>query len=91
MDTAALGERILAVRKQVEAAIPLDQLLEGEDSPGQRLLAFKKQAEEALNELLEGQSPGGGDAFAERPEVYVGGAFAGGLVVAIVLRALGPK
>ena len=29
------------------------------------------------------------DAFAERPEVYVGAAFAGGLLVATVLRVLG--
>ena len=91
MDTAALEQRLLAVRKQVEAVLPLDKLLEGEDSPGQRLLALKKQAEEAINELLEGQSAGGGDTFAERPEVYVGGAFAGGLAVAILLRAVGPK
>lgn len=29
------------------------------------------------------------DAFAERPELYVGAAFAGGLVLAGVLRLLG--
>ena len=29
------------------------------------------------------------DAFAQRPEVYVGAAFAGGLLVATVLRVLG--
>jgi hypothetical protein len=29
-----------------------------------------------------------GDAFAERPEVYVGAAFAGGLALALVLRRL---
>jgi len=43
----------------------------------------------------EGQSPADahaaaqGDAFAERPELYVGAAFAGGLVVAGLLRWLG--
>ena len=31
------------------------------------------------------------DAFAERPEVYVGGAFVGGLAVALILRALGNR
>ena len=31
------------------------------------------------------------DAFAERPEVYVGAAFAGGLVIAGVLRWLGNR
>ncbi|CAN5509780.1 hypothetical protein BH20ACT19_BH20ACT19_10780 [soil metagenome] len=39
-------------------------------------------------------SPAGGDeaghdAFAERPELYVGAAFAGGLVLAALLRVLG--
>lgn len=32
---------------------------------------------------------GGGDDFARRPELYVGAAFAGGLVLAQVLRRLG--
>lgn len=42
------------------------------------------------------QSPAGahaaadsGDAFAERPELYVGAAFAGGLVLAQILRRVG--
>jgi hypothetical protein len=45
----------------------------------------------------QGQSPADAqaaaetDAFAERPEVYVGAAFAGGLVVAGVLRWLGNR
>lgn len=37
---------------------------------------------------------GGGqddDAFAERPEVYVGAAFAGGLTLALALRWLGSR
>ncbi len=38
------------------------------------------------------QSPAGvaseSDAFAERPEVYVGAAFAGGLALALVVRKL---
>jgi hypothetical protein len=33
-------------------------------------------------------APEGPDAFAERPEVFVGAAFAGGLVLAQVLRRL---
>jgi hypothetical protein len=45
----------------------------------------------------QGQSPADAqaaaesDAFAERPEVYVGAAFAGGLVLAGVLRWLGNR
>jgi hypothetical protein len=45
----------------------------------------------------QGQSPADAqaaaetDTFAERPEVYVGAAFAGGLVVAGVLRWLGNR
>jgi hypothetical protein len=46
----------------------------------------------------QGQSPASAqaaatddDAFAERPEVYVGAAFAGGLVLAGVLRWLGKR
>jgi hypothetical protein len=41
-----------------------------------------------------GESPasahaaGGDDAFAERPEVFVGAAFAGGLVLAQILKRL---
>ena len=31
------------------------------------------------------------DPFAERPELYVGGAFVGGLAVALILRALGNR
>ena len=31
----------------------------------------------------------GHDAFAERPELYVGAAFAGGLIVATILRVIG--
>ncbi len=34
---------------------------------------------------------GEGDTFAERPEVFVGAAFAGGLGVALVLRWLGSR
>ena len=31
-----------------------------------------------------------GDPFSERPELFVGAAFAGGLALAILLRRLGP-
>ena len=37
----------------------------------------------------EGADIAGHDAFAEKPELYVGAAFAGGLLVAGVLRYLG--
>ncbi|MEK6228320.1 MAG: hypothetical protein AABM31_03210 [Actinomycetota bacterium] len=37
----------------------------------------------------EGADLAGHDAFAEKPELYVGAAFAGGLLVAGVLRYLG--
>lgn len=34
----------------------------------------------------EAQAAAGGDAFAERPELFVGAAFAGGLVLAQILK-----
>jgi hypothetical protein len=34
--------------------------------------------------------PQGGDAFDDRPELFVAGAFVGGLVLAQVLRRIGP-
>ena len=37
----------------------------------------------------QGADIAGHDAFAEKPELYVGAAFAGGLLVAGVLRYLG--
>jgi len=40
---------------------------------------------------LDGQSHTESDAFAERPELFVGAAFAGGLALAVALRALGPS
>lgn len=33
----------------------------------------------------------GGDAFAERPELFVGAAFAGGIVLAQLLKRLGRR
>jgi hypothetical protein len=36
-----------------------------------------------------GAQTGGDDPFAERPELFVGAAFAGGLAVAMLLRRLG--
>jgi hypothetical protein len=36
-----------------------------------------------------GGQQGGDDPFAERPELFVGGAFVGGLALAILLRRLG--
>ena len=37
----------------------------------------------------EGQAAAGGDTFAERPELFVGAAFAGGLVLAKILKRFG--
>jgi hypothetical protein len=34
-------------------------------------------------------SSGGGDAFGERPELFVGGAFVGGFALAMLLKRLG--
>jgi hypothetical protein len=43
--------------------------------------------------VVEPEAPQGassnGDAFAERPEIFVGAAFVGGLVLAQVLKRLG--
>ena len=48
--------------------------------------------EPAVDEPALGQSPLGvdseEDAFAERPEAFVGAAFAGGLALALILRRL---
>ncbi|HEX2160492.1 MAG TPA: hypothetical protein VHF88_01575 [Thermoleophilaceae bacterium] len=38
---------------------------------------------------VEAQASASGDPFAERPELYVGAAFAGGLVLAKILGRLG--
>ena len=38
-----------------------------------------------------GQTAAESDTFAERPEVFVGAAFAGGLGVALVIRWLGSR
>ncbi len=35
------------------------------------------------------RAPAGDDAFAERPELFVGAAFAGGLVLAQILKRFG--
>jgi len=37
----------------------------------------------------EAQAAVGGDTFAERPELFVGAAFAGGLVLAKILKRFG--
>jgi len=53
------------------------------------------EAAEAVNQGATGDAPPatkpeaaatGGDAFAERPEAFVGAAFAGGLVLALLMR-----
>jgi hypothetical protein len=36
-----------------------------------------------------GSAQGGGDVFAERPELFVGGAFVGGFALAMLLKRLG--
>jgi hypothetical protein len=36
-----------------------------------------------------GGQKGGDDPFAERPELFVGGAFVGGLALALLLKRLG--
>ncbi|MDQ3586885.1 MAG: hypothetical protein M3375_00825 [Actinomycetota bacterium] len=40
---------------------------------------------------LDAEAHSVSDTFSERPEVFVGAAFAGGLVLAMILRALGPS
>ena len=53
---------------------------------------FEPAAESASSAPAGGQSPLGvgseADAFAERPEAFVGAAFAGGLALALILRRL---
>jgi hypothetical protein len=38
-----------------------------------------------------GATAAGGDPFEERPELFVGGAFVGGLALAILLKKLAPS
>jgi hypothetical protein len=52
------------------------------DQPNQGAPGPAPHAESPLTVETEG------DAFAERPEVYVGAAFAGGLALALILRRL---
>jgi hypothetical protein len=47
-------------------------------------------ATQAGTSPIEGQRSDD-DPFAERPELFVGGAFVGGLVLAILLKRLGPE
>jgi len=53
---------------------------------------FEPATEEGFATSAGGQSPLGvgsqEDAFAERPEAFVGAAFAGGLALALILRRL---
>ena len=53
---------------------------------------FEPAAESGYSASSGGQSPLGvgseEDAFAERPEAFVGAAFAGGLALALILRRL---
>jgi hypothetical protein len=53
-----------------------------DDEPNQGATANRPLGESPLS--VESQD----DAFAERPEVYVGAAFAGGLALALMLRRL---
>ena len=47
-------------------------------------------AEATLSRLRSSNADNWQDDFAQRPELYVGAAFAGGLVLAVVLRMVGP-
>ena len=47
-------------------------------------------AEATLARLRSSDADNWQDDFAQRPELYVGAAFAGGLAVAVLLRLVGP-
>jgi hypothetical protein len=61
---------------------PLEPAAGRETDPGAGALETVRRTFEETRSEAE-------DAFAERPEIFVGGAFAGGLALALVLRALG--
>jgi len=52
------------------------------DEPNQGATGSRPLGETPLTVEVEGE----GDAFAERPEVFVGAAFAGGFALALLLR-----
>jgi hypothetical protein len=65
--------------------------------PGQDAAAEAREAVEGVNQGATGKRPLGesplsgtsdNDLFAERPEAFVGAAFAGGLAVALILRKI---
>ena len=65
--------------------------------PGEAAAAPDAPAPAAVNQGATGARPMGdspmsvgseSDAFAERPEAFVGGAFAGGFALALILRRL---
>jgi hypothetical protein len=67
------------------------------DTPAEQVAADAERAAEGVNQGATGNRPLGEsplsvesetDAFAERPEVFVGAAFAGGLALALVLRRI---
>jgi hypothetical protein len=55
------------------------------DEPNQGATAGRPMGESPLQ-----ADSAGGDAFAERPEAFVGAAFAGGFVLALFLKRLAP-
>jgi hypothetical protein len=66
----------------------------GESTTGFEARPFVAAPESHATDSTPGGSPAaadaaGHDAFADRPELYVGAAFAGGLAVAGLLRLLG--
>jgi hypothetical protein len=72
----------------------MGEAAQGAQAPGQPAEAFTSEMPPIGGTSAGGESPaaahaaGGPDAFAERPEIFVGAAFAGGLVLAQVLRRL---
>lgn len=67
------------------------------DTTTEQVAADAERAAESVNQGATGNRPLGEsplsvesetDAFAERPEAFVGAAFAGGLVVALILRRI---
>jgi len=67
------------------------------DTTAEQVAADDERAAESVNQGATGNRPLGesplsveseNDAFAERPEVFVGAAFAGGLAVALILRRI---
>ncbi|MEX1142584.1 MAG: hypothetical protein WD993_03750 [Thermoleophilaceae bacterium] len=68
----------------------MESAAHGAGAPGDRQATATGEAPPPPQSPAGAQAAAGGDdAFSERPEIYVGAAFAGGLILAQILRRVG--